>query len=619
MEQKKNSDELPSISAFHHRRTGLCCLKLQVGELKIPSLAIIDSGAAENLIEKDLFVQAEGKVINPEMQALGSVSQAPIPNEGIGEIVIDVGRGPETIKCVIIPHTLTLPTPVLLGLEYMFERRVSISPLQDEEGKKSLMLTFNDSQVTTEEAPDECVGIYPLWLGVEKEGQPMTPVEGREKKYKVRVAKETWLAPGMLGYIELEIQKGLNRGIFDPDVTNPCGKLLYPGVVGCVVSLDGTKSKFVVPYANPYSESLYVNSDTFLGHFSPCDFVQYNETQPNVCSVSAYANEEKNKKLEELVDSLFSPGSKEHATLSVLTKKYPQVFALEGEPLTITPYYCHTIQLKSPEPIYTKPYPIPIKYHQQIEKQLQELQAHGVIRPSNSPYNSPLIPIAKKDGTLRLCLDFRKLNDNIIDDKHPLPNISTILQQLSESRVFSTLDLKMGYHQVPLSPESTKITAFVTPSGLYEYLSVPFGLKTAAAAYQRIVNSILHGLIGGAAHIYLDDILVTGKNFVDHTHNLERVIERLAEAHMSLRLDKCSFFKDEVSYLGHIISSKGIRPQPEKIKAIMEIPVPKTIKELQSALGIFNYYRKFILGYSNIAHPLNQLLKGQKNEKKDRK
>ena len=425
-----------------------------------------------------------------------------------------------------------------------------------------------------------------------------------------------------MGYVELEVGARCAEGIFLPNVANKSSQYLYPGIVACEPDKRGENSKFVIPYANISTEYMEINTDDVIGHLSPSQTTLYNvhdvtSSQIPVCGVTVEASDEdKIPSLLIIINSQFSQDSKENIALRKLIYKYPEVFAVKGEPLTITPYYCHTIRQKTDQPIYSKPYPIPLKFHQQIEEQLQDLYAQGLIQPSCSAYNSPLVPVTKKDGGIRLCLDFRKLNNEIIDDKHPLPNMQTIMQQLGESQIFTSLDLRMGYHQVPLAEEAREKTAFCTPYGMWEYYTcVPFGLKTAPAALQKMINNILHGLVGKIAQVYLDDIIILGADFHSHVDNLEQVLRRLADARMSLRLDKCHFFKEEVSYLGHIVGKHGIRPQPEKVAGIQDIPVPKTIRDVQSFLGLCNYYRKFVHDCARIATPLNQLLLGHKNEK----
>ena len=238
-----------------------------------------------------------------------------------------------------------------------------------------------------------------------------------------------------------------------------------------------------------------------------------------------------------------------------------------------------------------------------------------IVKVSFAPHTL-LIIVPKKDGGVRLCLDFRALNSKVIDDRYPLPSIQHIFSQLGKSKIFNCLDMRQSYNEIPLSEDSMEKTAFSSPNGHWELTSMPFGLKTAPSYFQRIVNKVLTGLIGTSTQVYLDDIVVQGKNLDDHVYNLRKVLDRLREAKLKLRLKKCEFFKEEVEYLGHIVGAQGLKPQDSKVEAIKRVPVPKTVKKLQAFLGLMNYYRKFISRFSEIAGPLNTLLKGKKGPHK---
>ena len=215
-------------------------------------------------------------------------------------------------------------------------------------------------------------------------------------------------------------------------------------------------------------------------------------------------------------------------------------------------------------------------------------------------------------------MDFRNLNQHVINDSYPLPNINNILHNLGKGRIFSCLDLKQGYHQVQLSEESKPWTAFVAPNGLYEHNVLPMGLKDSPAAFCRIINQVLVGLTGYDTHVFMDDIIVQGTNLEDHVENLEKVLLRLQEAHLSINVRKCNFFKSKVDYLGHVISAEGLKPQQNKVEVIQNMPVPATVKELQSFLGMTNYYRKFVRNYAEIAAPLTKLTAGMTDGKKNK-
>ena len=209
----------------------------------------------------------------------------------------------------------------------------------------------------------------------------------------------------------------------------------------------------------------------------------------------------------------------------------------------------------------------------------------------------------------RLVADFRRLNDVTIKQVFPIPRIDEILDQLGASRYFSTLDLDSGYHQVLVDEKDRQKTAFSTGLGHYEFVRMPFGLTGAPATFQRIMNSVLTGLQGIDCFVYLDDIVIYGRNLEDHEKRLRKVMEVLRKNNLKLQTEKCQFLRREVIYLGHKCSEKGVLPDPEKVKCVEDIPPPRNVKELQSVLGILNYYRKFIENAAEIALPLNKLLR----------
>lgn len=206
-------------------------------------------------------------------------------------------------------------------------------------------------------------------------------------------------------------------------------------------------------------------------------------------------------------------------------------------------------------------------------------------------------------------IDFRQLNQKTEQDAYPLPNIEEILDQLGRARYFSAFDLASGFHQIPLDESSKKKTAFSTPGGHYEFNRMPFGLKNAPATFQRTMDNALRGLIGKTCFVYLDDIVIYGESIEEHNSKLQKLFQRLSDLRLKLQPDKCEYLKPELQYLGHIITEDGVRPNPEKLKAVKEFPRPKHVKNIKQFLGLAGYYRRFIKDFSKKAKPLTKLLK----------
>jgi hypothetical protein len=253
------------------------------------------------------------------------------------------------------------------------------------------------------------------------------------------------------------------------------------------------------------------------------------------------------------------------------------------------------------------PYRLSLEEREELKKQLDDLLDKGFIRPSTSQYGAPVLFVPKKDGTKRMCVDYRQLNQVTIKNKYPLPFIDELLDQLYKAKVFSKLDLWSGYHQIRVKEEDVHKTAFRTCFGHYEYLVLPFGLTNAPAVFMRLMHDVLRPLLGKCVAVFLDDILVYSETEEQHEEDLKQVLALLQENRLFAKKSKCEIGVREVEYLGYIVSDGGIKPVHDKIEAIRSWPLPKTVTEVQSFLGLANYYRRFIENFAKIANPLTQL------------
>jgi hypothetical protein len=233
----------------------------------------------------------------------------------------------------------------------------------------------------------------------------------------------------------------------------------------------------------------------------------------------------------------------------------------------------------------------------------------NVIRISSSPYAEGIVMALKKDGTLRLCIDYRLLNKITIKDKFPLPRIDDTIDALYGARYFTTLDLLSGYWQIEINEADKHKTAFICELGLFEFNRMPFGLTNAPSTFQRAMNNIFKKELYKYVLVYLDDIIIYSKTFEDHLVHLRRVFELLLSAGLRLNRTKCEFFKNKIDYLGYIVSKDGIAPNMKKIESITKYPEPTNQKELGSFLGLASYYRKFVRAFAEKAHPLTALTK----------
>ena len=265
------------------------------------------------------------------------------------------------------------------------------------------------------------------------------------------------------------------------------------------------------------------------------------------------------------------------------------------------------------QPTFFKARNVPFALRQKVEAELDRLEKQGVIKPVQfSEWAAPIVPVIKRDGTVRICGDYKlTVNKAAKLEVYPLPRIEDLLASLAGGKTFTKLDLSHAYLQVQLDEESQKYVTMNTHRGLFQYQRLPFGVASAPAIFQRLMESLLQGLPGVC--IYLDDILVTGTSDEEHLHNLSRVLQRLETAGMKLKKEKCAFLLPRVDYLGHGITSNGLEPAASKVAAIVDAPAPRNLTELRSLLGLVNYYRKFLPDVATILAPLHRLLqKGSK-------
>ena len=266
----------------------------------------------------------------------------------------------------------------------------------------------------------------------------------------------------------------------------------------------------------------------------------------------------------------------------------------------------HDVDVGDSAPIKQHPYRVSPMKKELLDKEVQYMLKNDIIEESQSNWSSPCILVPKHDSGFRFCTDFRKVNDKTKSDSFPIPRIADCIDQIGNAKLVSTFDMLKGYWQVPLTQRAREISAFVTPSGLYQYKVMPFGMKNAPATFQRMVNKLVRDIDGCEG--YIDDVVIFSDNWSDHIRQIERFFQIMREAKLTINLMKSEFGKATVKYLGHIVGQGQVRPLDAKIQTIVKYPIPTSRKELARFLGMAGYYRNFCLNFSEIAAPLTNLL-----------
>ena len=394
--------------------------------------------------------------------------------------------------------------------------------------------------------------------------------------------------------------------------------------------VDTAKHVYYVRVANQTAKDVWLKPKTRIGVIREGDLVQMGKQlefrQENglvtvCCSLSADPQKPPDR---EAVDMAQKQGI-QSPPKGVTLNKFPgtdlqwkkaiemlhrnkEVFASSKGDLGCTSTTYHRIFTTDDVPVTERHRRIPPNQYQEVQQHLQDLLEKGVIRPSESNYASPIVLVRKKSGDLRMCVDYRKLNQKTKRDQYPLPRIEESLEALQGAKYFSTIDLASAYNQVEVAHQDRHKTAFTTPMGLFEYNRMPFGLQNAPATFQRLMQGVFRNDILQTMMVYLDDIIVFSSTIEEHLERLESVFKKLQQHGLKIESSKCQFFQDHVSYLGYVVSDEGVATDPEKTQAVREWLIPTTVRDVRSFLGFASYYRRFVPKFAQVAGPLHKLV-----------
>ena len=387
----------------------------------------------------------------------------------------------------------------------------------------------------------------------------------------------------------------------------------------CLVKVQ--RGKAVIRLLNPTNSDIELKKSHVLAKITDVHSGQVYPIEDTHSASTFVGSVDTNTVLEtdikfDLSDSEFSEHEK--SQFLAFLARHRSNFATDLSELGMTNVHKHHIEIKpGSKPVRLQFYRTSLQNAKEISRQIDDMEKHGIIKPSNSEWHSPVVLVKKKNGTFRFACDYRALNKITVPMSFPLPHMESVFDTIGAAKAnyFTKLDLMSGFWQMELDEGSRKKAAFITQRGVYEWTRMPFGLTNAPISFQTLMSSVLRDMNWKSVLVYVDDILIFSHSFQEHLAHLEQVFDRLREANLKLHPSKCHFAVKQLNFLGHIISRNGVEVDPEKTKAMSEFPTPKSQTQVRRFLGMANYYRRFIKDYSKIATPLYALLKSTCNKK----
>ena len=555
----------------------------------VPVTFVLDTGAAVSLIREDVWVRSSraGNVRLPELQPWGGkrlvgVDGSPLSVRGFGKVQVFLdGRNTPAEVTLLVTNDLTVQEAIL-GLDFVEMHKCVIDC-----DKKTLFFPLEGSSVPIQyNSGDVAAPLMSASVGlVMMERMVIPPASEMEVmvRHQSTCVSGTW--------------------IVESDASNRLGVVVARGLV-----CPNGAGLIPVRVLNPRDEEIVLKKGVEVAKM---ELVKV-DCVLNVSSISEsqssnLSREDQERLWEMVCQSGDHVSNAEKKQLLALMVEYADVFSLSNNKLGRTAVLKHHIDTGDSKPVHLPPRRIPQACRDEVRKLIHDMLEQGAIQNSDSPWSSPVVLVKKKDGSLRFCVDYRKMNEVTRKDAYPLPRVDDTLDTLVGSKYFSTFDLASGYWQVEVAGEDQPKTAFSTPEGLFQFRVMPFGLCNAPATFQRLMDRVLSGLKWSRCLVYFDDIIVVGTTFCDHLSNIAAVFARLRGAGLKLKPAKCHICQKRVAFLGHIVSADGIATDPSKTAAIQNWPTPQSRREVQQFMGLANYYRRFVKNFAAIAGPLQHL------------
>ena len=543
---------------------------------------LIDTGCTTTLLSTRIFEKMTPDE-RPELQeytgTLLSADGSTIKTLGLIELNIKLGLQDFRQRCIVCDIT----NDGLIGLDFLKNHNVGIN--------------FGKQKVVCK-----------------NENLPVKCRVGQTKTCRVYLAENTVIPASSRTIVQAKSSQPLATGDWISEPLNHS-----PGNEPVLVAktlFKGCGTNLPIEILNPTDSNVYLYKNTNLGittriHEEDVACISTSKEVQQAHLTTEEARRQQEELPEEMVQMMnridINLSKEEFLKVKILLQKHRDVFACTGEELGRTKLTKHSIKTEVDHPIKQHVRRPPFHLRDEAEKEVKKMLDNDIIETSESPWASPVVLVRKKDGSLRYCIDYRKLNAITIKDSYPLPRIDESLDSLGGSRYFSTLDLASGYWQIELDEDAKQKSAFCTTSGLFQFKVMPFGLTNAPATFQRLMERVLSSLQWQICLVYIDDVIIFSKTLDEHIDRLQEILGRLKTAGLKLKPKKCHLFQHKVTYLGHMVSENGVETDPAKIEKVKKWPIPKNITEVKGFLGICSYYRRFVKNFSILARPLVKL------------
>lgn len=599
-------------------------IKIRVNGKKL--VAFIDTGSQVSIIKRDVCNNWRGCKISKAKRDITAVNGNDINVEGQTDLYFELGESYKVHACLVVSG-VRFPGDLLLGMDFLrrFDFLLSYGKGR---GTSRLILDEVSFPIKFIEHPSIVASMSrsnKLFKTPSKslfEAQ-LPNVNSADADYAVHVLYNQVCPPNTFKFIKGSVGRKVEPG----SILQLAGKLesfLVPHHLAQV----SEKRHILIPVINLTSKALRFKNGRRLtsaeiipkdlifepdsvklpGRGQQCGALNTRVPERVVTPAAPTQNESKREKTFNDVNLNHLKCSEKEIIKNAL-RNFPKLFSMDEGDIGFLPQIEHTIPTGDSLPVQTRQWRLPEEAKRVIREECNTMLQNDVIEPSSSPWLSPVVLVKKPDNSYRFCVDYRKVNELTIADSYPLPLIQEILDSFGTAKYFSTLDAKSAYWAIPVSEEDREKTAFSDGVRLYQFKRMPYGLKTAPSSFQRAINFILSPVLGRHSLAYLDDVVVYSRSFPEHVDNLVETLKLLDKAGFKLNAKKCIIAATSFKFLGFQVSPEGIRPDPDKCKAISEMPRPRTAREVRRFLGAAGYFRRHIKGFAELAAPLTDLTK----------